>query len=100
MHEHVTLLHPEAAESVAQGPPPGIPADLLRQSAERLSTVALLYSCAFFLAGVLPMLVVPSDRALLFDRFIHWGPSPIAIIMGLVGVAVASPGRAEWRQGR
>jgi hypothetical protein len=60
-----------------------VPPDLLGQSAARLRILALLYALAFFLAGLLPMLLVPVDRALLFGSFMQWGPMVIAIAIAL-----------------
>ena len=98
MYKHVTLLREDVSVTAApdapgepgeSGPSSGIPTDLLGQSAARLYALALLYAFTFFMAGVLPMLVVPADRALLFSRFLYWGPQAIAIALGLMTAAVA-----------
>jgi hypothetical protein len=50
MHEHVTLLRPDALSLDARGVSSSFPADLLRQSAARLRILALLYAAVFFMA--------------------------------------------------
>src|SRR5688572_33169671 len=79
MHEHVTLLHPGEQDSSARGMSSGLPVDLLAQSAERLRVLALLYAFVFFMAGILPALLIPSDRARFLGSFLRWGPSVIGI---------------------
>src|SRR5689334_7638011 len=64
----------------------GLPADLLNQSAARLQVIALLYAAVFFMAGFFPALLFPRDRALLFSRFVLWGPGVVSIA---VAIAVA-----------
>jgi hypothetical protein len=44
MHEHVTLMSPDAGEPTARGISSGLPVVLLSQSAERLRVLALLYA--------------------------------------------------------
>ena len=95
MHKHVTLLREDAADAGAPEASSGIPADVLAQSAARLHALALLYSFAFFMAGVFPLLVVAEDRPLLFGRFLYWGPSTLAIGMGLVVAVVARSHRVS-----
>jgi hypothetical protein len=88
MREHVTLLRPDVPGPEARWISSALPPDLLGQSAERLRVLALLYAFAFFLAGALPMLLVPADRALLLGSFIQWGPMAIPIAIALL---VAAP---------
>jgi hypothetical protein len=88
MDKHVTLLRPDPGDSESRRTSVSLPADLLSQAAARLRVLALLYAGVFFLAGIFPMLVVPSDRALLFSSFIQWGPSVIAIVVALLVAAV------------
>jgi len=88
MERHVTLLRPEPGESPAQQSSPSLPTDLLSQAAGRLRVLALLYAFVFFMAGIFPMLVIPSDRAQLFSSFIQWGPSAIAIGVALLVAVV------------
>jgi hypothetical protein len=60
---------------------------VLDQSARRLHVLALLYAFVFFMAGVFPALLFPSDRALFFSKVVQWGPSAVGI--GAAGVLVA-----------
>jgi plasmid stabilization system protein ParE len=93
MHEHVTLLHPDARRPDAGGVSSAFPADLLSQSAARLRVLALLYAFVFFMAGMFPMLVVPADRALMVESFFHWGPMVIAIAVALLVAVVIGSNR-------
>jgi eukaryotic-like serine/threonine-protein kinase len=86
--EHVTLLHPEGRDATPRGISSGFPLDLLRQSAGRLRVVALLYAFVFFMAGVLPALIIPGDRARFLGSFEQWGPSVIGIVVGLLVAVV------------
>ena len=67
---------------------PGLPADLLRQSANRVRILALLYAGVFFMAGFFPALLFEADRTLLFSKFTLWGPGTIAIVVALLVAAV------------
>ena len=88
MHEHVTLLHPGEQDSAARGMSSGLPVDLLGQSADRLRVLALLYAFVFFMAGVFPALLLPSDRARFLGNLVQWVPSVIGIVVGLLVAAV------------
>jgi serine/threonine-protein kinase len=88
MERHVTVLRPDPGDPEAQKSSQSLPADLLREGAWRLRVLALLYAFVFFMAGIFPMLVVPSDRAQLFSSVIQWGPSVIAVVMGLLVAAL------------
>jgi serine/threonine-protein kinase len=88
MHEHVTLLRPDARPGDARAASSSLPADLLGQSAKRLRILALLYAFVFFMAAIVPVLLVPADRAMFFGSFGHWGPTVIAIVMALLVAAV------------
>jgi eukaryotic-like serine/threonine-protein kinase len=88
MHEHVTLLRPDARPADARGISSSLPADLLSQSAARLRILALLYAFVFFMAGIFPMLLVPADLALFLSGFAYWGPTVIAIVVALLVGAV------------
>ena len=85
MHEHVTLMRRDAA---ARGISSGFPADLLRQSAGRLRVLALLYAFVFFMAGILPALLLPGDRPLFLSSVVQWGPAVLGITVALLVVAV------------
>jgi eukaryotic-like serine/threonine-protein kinase len=92
MHEHATLMHLDARDPTARAAASGFPVDLLRQSAGRLRVLALLYACVFFMAGVFPALLFPSDRARFLGNFVQWGSSVIGIVVaGLVAAVIRSP---------
>jgi serine/threonine-protein kinase len=92
MHEHVTLFPPAAPDATTRGPASGLPADLLSQSAARLRTIALLYAFVFFMGGIFPALLFPSDRARFLGSFVQWGPSLVGIVVALlVAVMIQSP---------
>src|SRR6185312_11549150 len=62
----------------------GFPLDLLGQSAGRLRVLALLYAFVFFMAGILPALLIPGDRARFLGSFVQWGPGVIGIVVALI----------------
>jgi len=88
LHEPVTLMHPDARDATPRAISSGLPADLLSQSAGRLRVLALLYAFVFFMAGILPALLMPADRAMLFSSFIQWAPAVIGITTGLLVAVV------------
>src|SRR5437773_8077880 len=88
MNEHVTLMHPDARDPTARAISSGFPVDLLSQSAGRLRVLALLYAFVFFMAGIVPALLIPSERARFLGSFLQWGPSVIAIVVALLVAAV------------
>src|SRR2546430_12418613 len=71
MNEHVTLLHPDARDPTARGVSSGFPVDLLSQSAGRLRVLALLYAFVFFMAGIVPALLLPGERARFLGSFLR-----------------------------
>jgi len=93
MNEHVTLVHPDPRGPTARGISSGFPADLLSQSAGRLRVLALLYAFVFFMAGIFPALLFPSDRARFLGSFLQWGPSVIGIVAALLVAAVIRSAR-------
>ncbi len=93
MNEHVTLMHPDPRDPSARGISSGFPVDLLGQSAGRLRVLALLYAFVFFMAGIFPALLFPSDRARFLGSFLQWGPSVIAIVVALLVAAVIRSAR-------
>jgi hypothetical protein len=93
MHDHVTLLRPDARDPSARGISSGFPADLLSQSAGRLRVLALLYAFVFFMAGIFPALLFPGDRVRFFGSFVQWGPSVIGIVVALLVAAVIRSAR-------
>jgi len=88
MHEHVTLMRPDARDPTARRISSGFPADLLSQSAARLCILALLYAFVFFMAGIFPALLFPGDRARFLGSFLQWGPSVIGILVAVLIAAV------------
>jgi eukaryotic-like serine/threonine-protein kinase len=88
MNQQVTLMHPDGRDSPSQGRSPGFPLDLLQQSAGRLRILALLYAFLFFMAGVVPALVLPEERARFLGSFLMWGPHVIGIAIGFLVAAV------------
>jgi eukaryotic-like serine/threonine-protein kinase len=93
MHEHVTLMPPVPSGQAARGISSGLPSDLLSESAARLSTLALLYAFIFFMAGILPALLLPGDRDRFLGSFVQWGPAVIGIVLGLLVAAVIRSAR-------
>src|SRR5688572_14306341 len=94
MREHVTLMRPDARDpTTARAMSSGLPVDLISQSAGRLRILALLYAFVFFMAGILPSLLLPRDRARFFLGFMHWGPGVISIVVALLVAAVIRSGR-------
>ena len=92
MHEHVTLILPDAGAPAARGTPSELPADLLLQAVARLRVLALLYGFVFFMSGIFPALLFPGDRARFLSSFVQWGPGVIGIVVSvLVAVAIRSP---------
>ena len=87
MEENVTLVHPGPRDRTSRGISSGFPSDLLGQSARRLRVLALLYACVFFLAGMLPALLLPAERAHFLGSFVQWGPGVIGILVGLLVAA-------------
>jgi eukaryotic-like serine/threonine-protein kinase len=84
MQEQVTLIQPEGGDPTARGVSAGLPLDLLSQSAARLRVLGLLYALVFFLAGILPALLLPGERARFLGSFLLWGPAVIGIALGLL----------------
>jgi serine/threonine-protein kinase len=92
MHEQVTLVRPER-DATARGASSGLPLDLLNQAASRLRILALLYAFIFFMAGIAPVLLFPSELAHFFSSFVQWGPSVIGIGIGLLVALVIGSSR-------
>jgi serine/threonine-protein kinase len=93
MHEHATLLRPDARPTDARGISSGFPTDLLAQAAARLRILALLYAFVFFMAGIFPALLFPGDRARFLGSFVQWGPSVIGILAALLVATVIRSAR-------
>ncbi len=60
MHEHVTLMRPDADDPDRSRDLVGVPGRSARQSAGRLRVLALLYAFVFFMAGIFPALLLPA----------------------------------------
>jgi hypothetical protein len=88
VREHVTLVHPDPRDPSAGAVSSTFPLDLLRESAGRLRVLALLYAIVFLLAGILPALLLPADRARFLGSVLQWGPAVIGIAVGLLVAAV------------
>lgn len=97
MHEHVTVMPPDARDPAARGMASGFPVDLLRQSAGRLRVLALLCAFVFFMAAVVPSLLLPDDRARFLGSFAQWGPSMIGIGAAVLVAAVIGSQRISPR---
>ena len=63
-----------------------LPPDLLADAIRRLRASVLIYALAFFLAGLLPALVIPEARATMFAAPAFWIP-PVLSILGALSVA-------------
>ena len=68
--------------------------DLGEEAVRRIRTVALLYATAYFLVGLLPALLTPEGRAMLFGRTIHWLPAILSIV-GALAAWTDSPRRSK-----
>lgn len=88
MHEHVTLMHPDARDPTARAISSGFPVDLLSQAVARLRVLALLYAFVFFMAAIFPALLLPGERARFLGNFLQWGPSVIGIVVALLVAGV------------
>ena len=84
MQQHVTLMPPDARDSSGRGMSSGFPTDLLNEAADRLRTLALLYAFTYFMAGILPALLFPEDRARFVSMFVQWGPGVIGIVVAVI----------------
>jgi len=71
----------------------GLPADLLGESAHRLTIIALLYAFVFFMAALFPPLLFPMDRQMLFGSLLMWVPAVTAITVALLVAAIVRSGR-------
>ena len=69
--------------------------ELLRESARRLHVLSLLYAFTFFMAGMLPNLVSPVERAHFLQEPTHWLPGVASIAIALVVAAFARSARVS-----
>ncbi|HEX6081215.1 MAG TPA: serine/threonine-protein kinase [Methylomirabilota bacterium] len=88
MPEHVTLLTAADGGPVERDVSTGLPTDLLGLSAVRLQALALLYALIFFLAGIFPALILPSDRARFLGNVVQWAPGVLGIVVAVALAAV------------
>ena len=90
--ENATIIAGAEQSPHSSGVSSGFPTDLLAQSATRLRRFAVIYAIVFFLAGVLPALLIPVDRAMFFSSPIAWLPSVLGIVIAtLVATTLKSP---------
>ena len=76
----VTLLHEGAPSRTGRRSTAWtLPPDLREEAARRTRTVALLYALAYFLAGVLPLLLTEEGQVRFISRPIHWVPTTVSI---------------------
>jgi serine/threonine-protein kinase len=93
-----SLIRAEAAPTTAGGRHRSwtLPPDLLREAVRRLRASALLYAGAYFLAGLLPALLIPEARAMFFSNPGHWVPAVVSIAGGLALAGLVSyPGLSD-----
>ncbi len=100
-HSNDTLIRAESGDAPPRDEPASsgwsLPPDLLSEAIRRLRAVALLYTAAFFLAGVLPQLFFPAARAQFLSDRGRWVPSAISIGVALAVVAMTSDSRLSGR---
>ena len=69
-----------------------LPADVLGESVRRIRVLAWLYSAAYFLAGLTPLLISEQGRAFLLASPANWLPSVGSVAGGLAaGVLLSHP---------
>ena len=85
---HVTLLTAAGGEPLDRDGSTGLPTDLLNLSAARLQVLALLYAFIFFMAGVVPQVVIPAERASFLANVVRWAPAVIGIADAILLAAV------------
>jgi serine/threonine-protein kinase len=90
-----TLVVPRARRGTTRPSTVGLPPDVVSQSAARLRILALLYAFVFFMAGVVPPLLLPGDRAHFLSSFGMWGPAMIGIAVALAVALVAGSPRVS-----
>ena len=74
-----------------------LPPDLLAEAVRRLRPSALLYAVAYFLAGLLPALLIPEARAIVFSAPGQWLPPLLSIGGALLVAGVVSLPRVSDR---
>jgi hypothetical protein len=90
------LPHGRAEQRAKSGAGWTLPPHLQEQLPRRLRNVALLYSGAYFLSGLLPDFFNGQLRTT-FSSPLHWLPTVASILAGLVVAALAASPRIPWR---
>ena len=67
-----------------------LPPALMEQAGRRLRVMALLYAAAFCIAGLIPVLILPAERAVFLASPLRWLPTVLSIASGLVVALLAS----------
>src|SRR5262249_58587444 len=91
---HPTMVRSESSRSGASRRSSWwtLPSDVLHESVRRIRVMAWLYALAFFLAGLLPPLVTPDYRAVIFALPSRWVPMAVSVAGGVVvALLVGSP---------
>jgi serine/threonine-protein kinase len=92
-HSHATMILADQSGASRRSSWWTLPADMLGESVRRIRVLAWLYALAFFLAGLLPALLIPESRAVMFSVPSRWLPAVVSIAGGLaVALLVSHPG--------
>ncbi len=96
-HEHnsqATLIRADSLEGEGrQRRSWSLPPDLLSDAVRRLRASVLIYALVYFLAGLLPALLVPEIRRVMFGSTSLWFPPILSIGSALGVVALVSSNR-------
>jgi serine/threonine-protein kinase len=87
-----TLIRPDSAGDSREARRAwSIPPDLLADAVRRLRASVLIYALGYFLAGLLPALIIPEARSFMFADWSLWTPPIVSILAALcVAVLVSS----------
>ena len=97
-HGHTTLLRGDGdgASAAPRSSWWTLPADVLSESVRRIRALAWLYALAYFLAGLMPLLLSAQGRAYLFATPGNWLPQVLSVTGGLAaGILVSLPHFAD-----
>jgi hypothetical protein len=61
-----------------------LPSDVLHESVRRIRVMGWLYALAYFLAGLLPPLITPDYRAVIFALPSRWVPMAVSVAGGVI----------------
>ena len=89
----VVIPRPGRSPHSSVQPTGALAPELLKESARRLRVLALLYAFTFFMAGILPSLASPIDRAHFLQEPAHWAPGVASIALALVVAVFARSAR-------